>query len=67
MIKILVIIAVLIVIAAAVYYFGFYKKGKINNGTTVYRVLAGPYPKDIAQKIVKIIKNSRDKTIFTCI
>jgi uncharacterized protein YxeA len=31
MIKILVIIAVLIVIAAAVYYFGFYKKGKIND------------------------------------
>ena len=31
MIKILVIIAVLVVIAAAVYYFGFYKKGKIND------------------------------------
>ena len=31
MIKILVIIAVLIVIAGAVYYFGFYKKGKIND------------------------------------
>ena len=31
MIKILVIIAVLIGIAAAVYYFGFYKKGKVND------------------------------------
>tara|TARA_B110000261_G_scaffold157976_1_gene193725 strand:+ start:238 stop:558 length:321 start_codon:yes stop_codon:yes gene_type:complete len=31
MIKILVIIAVLVGIAAAVYYFGFYKQGKIND------------------------------------
>ena len=31
MIKILVIIAVLVVVAGAVYYFGFYKKGKIND------------------------------------
>ena len=31
MIKILVIIVILVAIAAAVYYFGFYKKGKIND------------------------------------
>ena len=49
MIKILVIIAVLVVIAAAVYYFGFYKKGKINDRD-------GDYIPDEVEDTVKEVK-----------
>ena len=50
MIKILVIIAVLVVVAGAVYYFGFYKKGKINDRD-------GDYIPDEVEDGVKLSKS----------
>ncbi|MCG8570327.1 MAG: hypothetical protein MJB14_09320 [Spirochaetes bacterium] len=46
------------------FYMMRYQMKKNNQDILVYRVLAGPYDKNIAKKLLKVIHSTRDKTVF---